>query len=591
MKREKQKDNNRFVLVSIFLIIILGFAIYANSLDGQFIWDDVHLVRDNLNIRSPSNILKIFTTNVTPSMRQSFSFYRPLMIFTYALDYYFWKLNVRGYHLTNTILHILAALGLYWLISIIFKDNFLSLLASLLFVAHPIHTEAVTYISGRADPLAAIFIILCCVFYIKQLENRSIGNYVLMIISCLLALFSKENSLILPMLLLIYHYSFKKKFALREFLSIIVITLVFAVVRFTFLKLIVGSIVSETSLLQRAAGFFVAIVSYNRLMVLPFNLHMEYVLRLFAFSVPKVIGGIILLISLLIYAIKARNKNTLMSFSILWFFIALFPVSNLYPINAYMAERWLYLPSIGFFLIVAKALTSLFRIRRFRVVSLMFIISLLSFYSLLTVKQNEYWQEPISFFERTLRYVKNSPRLYYNLGCLYQDTGEHKEAIALYNKAIQINPKHAETYHNLGSVYGDIGKHEEAIVFYKKTLQIDPEYAQAYNNLGIAYNNTGKYEEAIVFSNKALEVDPEYAEAYNNLAVVCNNIGRYEEEIVLYKKALQVNPEYTRAYNNLATAYYNKEEYDLAIQHCDKAIELGHNVNPKLIEALKPFRQ
>ena len=87
-----------------------------------------------------------------------------------------------------------------------------------------------------------------------------------------------------------------------------------------------------------------------RLMVLPFNLHMEYVARLFAFSDPKVIGGIILLISLLIYAIKARNKNALMSFSILWFFIAIFPVSNLYPINAYMAEHWLYIPSIGFFL-------------------------------------------------------------------------------------------------------------------------------------------------------------------------------------------------------------------------------------------------
>lgn len=612
------------IFISLSLIIVLGFAVYANSLDGQFIWDDFNLVKDNTYIRNTSNILKLFKTNIGTGADDEYKFYRPLQMLTYMWDYSFWKLNVTGYHLTNTVLHILVALVLYWLVNIIFKDKLLALLISLLFVVHPIHTEAVAYVSGRADSLAALFIFLCFIFYIKRVEQKRLVFYVLMMASYVLALLSKEYSLILPALILLYHYSFKKKILVKEFLSITALALCFIVIRFTLLKSIVKPVIQETTLFQRLPGLFVALANYLKLMALPFNLHMEHGVELFAFSDPEVILGIILLISLLVYTYKVK-KNTLMSFSISWFFIAIFPVSNIYPVNAYMAEHWLYLPSIGFFLILAKGLTILYNSKKFKTTSLVIIISLITFYSILTIRQNNYWQEPVGFFKRTLQYTDRSPRLYNNLGLIYKDANEYEKAIACYKKAIEVNSEYPEVYNNLGFAYKNIGEYEKAITFYNKALEIDPkcakaycnlgivygilgqyeeaishykkaieldrEYAEAYNNLGNTYFNIGKYEQAIPCYNKALEIDPEYTKAYNNLGVSYKNLGRHKEAIAAYEKALKIKPDFAEVHTNLALLYYNKKDYALAIQHCDKAVELGYSVDPKLIEVLKPFRR
>ncbi|GAF76422.1 unnamed protein product, partial [marine sediment metagenome] len=146
-------------ILAIVLIIILGFVVYSNSLNGKFIWDDEYLIKNNVYIRSFSYLPKIFSEDIGTGAEKKYYFYRPLQMITYMIDYSLWKLNVRGYHLTNTLLHILAALTIYWLINILFGDRPLSLFASLFFVAHPIHTEAVAYISGRADPLALLFML------------------------------------------------------------------------------------------------------------------------------------------------------------------------------------------------------------------------------------------------------------------------------------------------------------------------------------------------------------------------------------------------------------------------------------------------
>lgn len=158
--KTKKIAKNKVVLLSIALIIILGFIAYGNSLNGKFIWDDFNLVRDNRHIRNSSNITGIFTQDIGAGAAEKYNFYRPLQMFTYMIDYSLWKLNVKGYHLTNTILHILAALVIYWLIDILFRDNLLSLFTSLFFVACPIHSEAVSYISGRADSLVTLFMLL-----------------------------------------------------------------------------------------------------------------------------------------------------------------------------------------------------------------------------------------------------------------------------------------------------------------------------------------------------------------------------------------------------------------------------------------------
>ena len=211
----------KFALFSAALIAGVGFLIYANSLGGDFLWDDYHLVKRNAYIRDFSNIPRIFTEHVGGGAKRKYHFYRPLQILSYAFDYAIWKGDVRGYRLTNVFLHILAALCVAWLALTLSGDRPLSLLAGLLFVTHPLHTEAVAYISGRADPLAAIFILLAVILYIKNIDLSRQSYDILTALMYGAALLSRESALALPLLLLVYHFAFGKKIRAGRFLPLL----------------------------------------------------------------------------------------------------------------------------------------------------------------------------------------------------------------------------------------------------------------------------------------------------------------------------------------------------------------------------------
>ncbi|MGD9014812.1 MAG: tetratricopeptide repeat protein [Candidatus Omnitrophota bacterium] len=568
-------SKNQTTPISIILISILGLAVYANSLNGKFVWDDQYLVEENTDIRSWSNIPKLLTQDIAAGAGEQFDFYRPFQTFTYMIDYSIWKLDVRGYHLSNILFHILAALSIFWLVNLLFDDRSLSLLSSIFFVVHPVHTEAVSYISGRSDPLSVLFLLLCLVFYIKYLNLGSGAWLIFAILSYILAVLSRENALILPLLLLLYHYSFRKKLKILPLLSIIAITLFYSILRFTILRALLPQIDTPYTLAQRIPGFFVAIATYLRLLVMPVNLHMEYVGRLFNLLEPKVLMGILILFFLLIYMLRVRNTRRLEFFCISWFLLTLLPVSNLYPINAYMAEHWLYLPSIGFFILLAKGLSYFYRTRQWRIYILAILIGIVVFYSLLTFTQNYFWREPLILYERTLKYAPDSVRAHYNLGVMYEAINREQEAIKLYKKAIAINPDYTKAYNNLGAIYNTMGKREEAIELYKKAIEINPDYAKAKINLGNLYNTLGRREEAIALLKKAIEINPHLSEAYYNLGVVYNAINNHEQAIAYFSKAIEINPDYIEAYNNLGSIYSAIHKKEEAIAIFMKAIEIN----------------
>ncbi|MFC1624177.1 tetratricopeptide repeat protein [Candidatus Omnitrophota bacterium] len=573
-----QKKN---LLISTALIIILGLSVYFGSLGGKFIWDDRYLVEDNVYIKNWHHIPKIFTKDIGAGSGRTYNFHRPLQTLSYMVDYSLWKLDVRGYHLTNILLHILVVLGIYWLVSILFKDSLLSFLTSIFFLVHPIHAGPVNYISARANSLVALFMLLAIIFYIKALDIKKPILFLSMILTYIAALLSRELALILPVLLLLYHYIFKKKIKPREFLSILTITFIYILLRFTVLKTSLVHPVIATTLFERLPGFFVAISSYIRLLILPFDLHMEYGMKLFDLTDPRVTIGLLLLTLSLIYGLRKEKSNNLILFSVSWFFIMLLPVSNLYPVNAYMSEGWLYVPSIGFFLLLAKVLSHLYRTERFRIFTIILTIGLLSFYSSLTIKENTHWREPIAFYKRTLKYAPDSPRVHNNLGNAYYNMGREEEAIALYKKALEIDPDNEEAYFNQGVIYDSTNRNKEAISSYKKAIEINPDYADAYHNLGVAYNSINRNKEAISSYKKAIEINPDHADAYNNLGVAYNSINRNAEAIASYKKAIEINPGHGMAYNNLGNACYNANKKEEAIASYKKALK----INPRNIDA------
>ena len=527
--------------VAIAVIAILGFGVYANSLSGQFIWDDEALVRDNAYIRNPGNLAKIFTGDIASGAAHKSGFYRPLQMLTYMIDYSFSKLESRTYHLTNVILHILAALSLYWFINSLFGNSMLSFFVSVLFVVHPVHTGAVSYVSGRADSLALLFMLLTFVFYVKGLRLAAL--------SYALALLSKETALILPLLLLLrdgsgVEYRPVPKGDRPIFNSrtvpIFIITGAYVLLRLTVLRPLLSHVPHSTTLLQRLPGFFVAITSYIRLLFFPFDLHMEYGNKIFSFSYPGAIVGMAITAALLAFAFIRRKKDSLTFFSITWFFIALMPVSNLYPINAYMAEHWLYLPSIGFFILAANGLKLLYEKKTYRIPGMIIFIAATTGFSYLTIKQNTYWKDPVSFYEATLKHSPSNARVLNRLGMAHDARGERKKAVAFYKQAIAVNPSYPNTYVNLGSAYKNMGNTKDAILAFEKAIQLDPGLPEAYNNLGIIYSAEGRHEKAMALYEKAIEVNPQYGYAYNNLANAYKDMGKLDKAIPLYKKALDL---------------------------------------------------
>ena len=630
MKDKAKKDilknsGKKNMYVALILVASLGFLVYANALNGKFIWDDRYLIEENIYVKNPAAISMLFKKDIGAGAGLKSASYRPLQMLTYMAEYSLWGTDVRGYHLTNIMLHILAALCLYWMASVLFGNGAIALLAGLFFVAHPVHTEAVSYISGRADPLAAVFMLLAFIFYVKSLDSGKALIYLLMMLSYAAALLSRESSLILPALLLLYHYAFSRKIKAGNFLLVLTPAFLYVLLRSAVVRTALPRAAGESAVFERIPGFFVAIVKYFGLLLLPLNLHMEYGDKIFSFTSAGSLLGMIVCALLLIYALKRRKGNKLILFSIMWFFITLLPASNLYPVGAYMAEHWMYIPSMGGFLLLAGWMEYIYRNKKIKAFWAAFIICLLIFYSFLTVRQNAYWREPVAFYKRTLEYAPASFRVRNDLGITYYKMGKKEEAIEEYKKAIESDPNSAGAYSNLGVAYRDIGKNDEALEAFKKAIEADPALAEGYNNLGVLYDNSGEkdkaiaaykkaieldlnpaeaysnlanilsdrgeHEEAIVFYEKAITADPNFGVTYNNLGNAYKAMGRYEEAIALYKKTLGFMPEHPAVHNNIARAYFLNKEYALAVEHYDKALRLGHEAESDFLEQLKPYRK
>ncbi|MCM8761325.1 MAG: hypothetical protein NC933_04260, partial [Candidatus Omnitrophica bacterium] len=276
MKPAPARKNISSLLVPVLLIIALGFAVYGNSITGKFVWDDEYLIKFNGFIRNLSRLNILFLTDIGAGSGRWFGFYRPLQMASYALNYRFGELDERWYHITNIVLHILAALCVMALVRTLFKDDLAAFFTSALFLVSPLQTAAVTYISGRADPLAAVFFFLALILYIRNIDSENAFAYVAMILCYAAALLSKELSLVLPLLLLLYHYSFKRKIKVWYIMPMVILPLIYIALRLTVLRytLAFGTTAqAKTTLLQRLPGFLVAIVEYTRLLLAPVGLH------------------------------------------------------------------------------------------------------------------------------------------------------------------------------------------------------------------------------------------------------------------------------------------------------------------------------
>jgi len=521
------KDRVVFFRFLLFISIVI-FIIYSHAFTNGFIWDDTFLIIKNGFIRDLSFLDEAFTTDLFAYTGLRSNFYRPIQTLSYMFDYSIWGLKPLGYHLGNILIHLLNVGLVFFLSKAISKNNRSSIIAALLFAIHPVHTEAVSYVSGRADLLVSAFLLAGLLLYIKSshLGNKQKNVYLLVsAVFFLFALLSKEIALIFPLILLFYDRCFNYDNAMRKarvvcfrYLPFLLVVIIYFLLRnYAFHEYIAHSAEIKITLYERLLTIPKIILEYLKILILPLDLHMDrYVepensLLSLKFFIP---GVIVVMLFSLFFTLKEKYRDVF--FAAGWFLIFLLPSLNLIKINAAIAEHWLYLPSIGFFLIVAMAMSAMLRFSHngAKAATIILLLVICGFWGYKTFERDAQWGRPEFFFKKI---IKDSgewqvDRPYLNLALLYYGRQEYVLALGYVEKTLEINPVNVKALVLLGGLYGVKGENIQAIEQFKKAVALDERNPEAYYNLGIVYAKMDKLDEAIVLWKKTLELNP-YHEA------------------------------------------------------------------------------
>jgi len=562
------RKSHFWVLATITLCALIC---YANSFHNEFVFDDPLLITKNRLIRDWGNVLEIFQTQLYNGANTWSSFYRPLQNLFYLVEFHTWGENPLGYHLVNTTLHCLNSWLIYGLVLKLTSNWKASLIASLFFVVHPIHVEAVTYISSRGNLLATFFLLLSFWLYLRSFKISSLFSFIF-------ALLSKEFVLVLPVLILIYEVIYKKKkrtFFLKKtfwktfpYLLIVLIYLLFRLI-FLQTEMPINIAPSALPLLVRLEDLITTIMSYFKWLIFPYPLHMERVLsHPEAFFKPQTLLALLFLFSLGWLLFKYRRSRHLLFFSS-WFFLSLIPVSNIYPINASLAEAWLYQPSLGWFALLGLLGSYLWEKKR---LLLSIFLALFIFYSLLTIRQNRVWRDEFTFYNHTLKYTQGSARIHNNLANLHKREGRTEKAIVHFYKALKLNPNYEFAYNNLGGIFVQRQQLKEAKLLFLKAIEINPKYSSAFHNLGEVYLLENKIDLAEIAFRKSIQLYPYGARSHLSLGKIYIYKKDYNKAKLHLIKAYQSDLENSEFYFQLGNLFFKMTAYNHAILSFQKSL-------------------
>lgn len=589
----------------LFLGLILLFC-YSNTFFNGFVWDDKYIVVHNDFIKNFSSLGKIFTTDLFSDASEKFNlrhsnFYRPLQSITYLADFCIWKYNPFGYHLTNIALHYIAAVLVFFLLVLLGQNLRVAFLVSLIFGIHPAATESVSYISGRAEILAAIFILISLNLYIKFKESSEQKFYFFSIVSFLLAVISKEMSIALPALLILYDYYYKNpseksNFLIlkKEYIPYFFIAISYIILRITTLNFAPSFDIFEGKALlsERLLAVPGIIVKYLEIFFLPFNLHMQYeIVKVRSFLSADFIIPLISLILVIVFIWRILKADKVSKFFIMWFFITLLPQLNIFPINASIAEHWLYLPGIGLIAYIVHIGSGFYdRAGTFlkRLIMGVFILICFTMAGLIVLRNMD-WHSDESIYRATLKYALNDPKIYFNLARSLDEKGDKEGAILNYKKAIELNPKFSEALVNAGILYIGEGKFDIAAKSLNLAIKYNPKDFFAHNALGRAYEAMGDFEKSAKAYRSAIMENESFFEARDNLAKLLLKSDKFSEALEEFKYIADKTNN-SNAYYNLGYAYYSLKDLKNAETSWKKALLIDPS-NEFAVKGLKDLKK
>ena len=621
-------------IFAVLGLIILSFAAYLNALSNTFVFDDVYVISGNYFIRDWQNIFGLFTSKYFAASGELS--YRPVVTLSYFVDYSLWHLNPMGYHLTNIVLHTLNSVLLFFFVQLMVKNTPVAFLASLFFICHPVLSEAVNAVSYREDILAAAFFITAFLLYVKspapnklfmywnfkpfrtgmhhgvypeqkqdssaspqndkrrRVQHDSVCHserseeskfylYPLSLLSYLFALFSKEMAITLPLLIFFFDYLIgsRRTFTnriLRFYLGYILVTIFYLLVRFWWFHNPVESGVSypQENLWFNFLAMLKVLASYPKLLFFPVNLNADYIVPVA--SSPwdmSCILSLLLIISIAVIGCRLFFHSKLLFFSLLWFFVALLPVLNIVPIGNIMAERYLYIPVIGFCIMGSYFIMhmSALRLQPFHIPVWFLTLSILFGFVWQTSSRSRDWRDEFTLWSKIIAREPNSYKAHSSLGILLIKKGQEEEGISELRTSLSMNPSYPDAHNNIGTLYEQKGMYDDAAKEYRCALRLNPNLSEAHYNLGNTYLKTSNYAKAVAEYKLYLSGKGGHPAVLYNLGVAYMKQGMLDESIMAFQKSLRWNPMNADTHNNLGVIFTRKGQLSNAIREFREALK------------------
>jgi len=601
----KQKPEWLHGVFAGLLIAAAGVTAYANSLDCAFVFDDIHAVVTNPNIRS----LRPWTWEV-----DYYNLTRPLFQFSFAVNYALGGLDTTGYHLFNITVHIFSALILFGILRLSFssarlqkscgvKSLWTALIISLIWVVHPLNTQAVTYICQRCESMMGLFYLLTLYAFIRGNISNSRRTlwFGLAVIACSLGMMTKEIMVTAPLMCLFYDYFFLPG-SLKE--SIAGKKGVYLWLASTWLVLIASQPATFHGYPDTLAGNtgaysplvylftqFGVITHYLRLVFLPYGLVLDYAWPPAALSMHA-LSSTLLVIFLLFLTIRCTWKNHPAGFPGVWFFLILGVTSSFLPLEDAAFEHRMYLPSAA--VITATSLVILKIIRRFspapgrsrwglpaglvvKYTGLLLLTALIATLAALTAMRNRDYRSELSIWEDTLRKRPENSRAWAAAAVALDNLDRTGESIAYYREALRLNPGNAMTLYNYGNALYKAGDYEESIGNYEKAIELNSSRSDYYSGLGSALKALGKYRESIEILESGLKIEPDNPRLYHSLGVVLTESGKPAEAVEMLGRALRHDPDNPGTNLQTGIALLKLKKYRESLYYLGKARELMPN--------------
>lgn len=512
------------VILPLVLILMFVAGLYASTIDNELTyWDDNRYVTDNPRVRdlSVDGIIKIFDPGDIVKRRISLDEYLPVTTLTHAIVFNINGLNPAGYHIANLLLYLIDIVLLYYLLNLIIGNTAVSLLSVLTFSVLTVHVESVTWVSGTKDMLSFLFMILSFIAYIRFVRKKEGGAllyYVLSLVLFTLGLLSKTLVVTLPALLMLFDLCVEKRgLKIVDKLPYLALGAFFA-----FVYMRVNRVMAESVYLSTSVGHYrifltdlIVLKDYIRMSFLPINLNAFY--YYFPEDIPRTFFDWRVIFSFFVVAGSAAagvvsylKGKRLITFSIFWFFIAFTPILNIIPSTTLRADRYLFIPSVGFSLLVGWSVWKLTGLNAFskKAVPVVFAAWIILL-SILTFQRNGVWQNGITLWRDSIEKNPASQKAHSLLAAEYQGRGMFDEAIAQYEVAQKLLPGYVPVCNNLGVLYGIKGRYGLAERLLKECLVYNPDEIPLMLNLAKVYTILGKKELAREELAHVLRMDPE----------------------------------------------------------------------------------